>query len=192
VSSRCSLIELLGTEVALDTTIRFSPETVPVSLGEPPGRSNDHVRLYGILVVDDEAFIRGLLNIALRRQGFAVWLAAGGQAAVDLYRRHHDKIDAVLMDVRMPVRDGPQTLAELRAINPEIACCFMSGDLGGYSAETLRDLGAAAMLRKPFHLDEVFQVLGKLTNGSSTRYLAPPPVIQGTCRLEPMTASNKG
>jgi CheY-like chemotaxis protein len=47
-----------------------------------------------------------------------VWLAAGGQEALDLYQRHREAIDVVLLDVRMPGLDGPQTLAALRALNP--------------------------------------------------------------------------
>jgi ActR/RegA family two-component response regulator len=43
----------------------------------------------------------------------------------------------------------------------------MSGDLGSYTAERLRKLGAAAVLSKPFHLDEVAQALWELaTNGN--------------------------
>ncbi len=108
--------------------------------------------------------MRRLLSVALRQQGFAVWLAADGEEAADLYERNHETIDVVLIDVRMPRRDGPQTLADLREINPAISCCFMSGDFGGYSEETLRDLSSAAVLRKPFHLDEIGQTLRELTH----------------------------
>jgi CheY-like chemotaxis protein len=113
----------------------------------------------GVLVVDDEACIRKLLEAGLRQEGLAVWLAASGQEALDLYRRHRDAIDVVLLDVRMPGLDGPQTLAALQELNPQVCCCFMSGGLGSYTGEGLRDLGAAAVLPKPFRLPEVARVL---------------------------------
>jgi CheY-like chemotaxis protein len=116
----------------------------------------------GILAVDDEWYVRGLLDAGLRQHGFALWLAADGRAALDLYRRHGRAIDVVLLDVRMPDLDGPQTLAALREINPHIRCCFMSGDPGRYTERELCDLGAAAVIRKPFRLAEVARVLGTM------------------------------
>jgi CheY-like chemotaxis protein len=121
-------------------------------------------RKYGILVVDDEEAVRGVLNIGMSHQGFAVWLAANGQEALDLYRRHRQGIDVVLMDVRMPGLDGPQTLAELQQLNPQVRCCFMSGHLGSYTEWKLCDLGALAVLQKPFRPAEVAQVLWELAS----------------------------
>lgn len=121
-------------------------------------------RQNGILVVDDEAAVRGVLNVGLRQQGFAVWLAANGQEALDLYRHHSHAIDMVLLDVRMPGRDGPQTLAALQELNPDLRCCFMSGDLGSYAEWQLCELGAAVVIRKPFRLAEVAETLRELVN----------------------------
>ena len=89
-------------------------------------------RAYGILVVDDEHHLRGVLGHSMRRQGFAVWLAADGHEALALYRRHRAAIDVVLLDVHMPGPDGPRTLAALRGLNPQLRCWFMSGDLGSF------------------------------------------------------------
>jgi CheY-like chemotaxis protein len=126
---------------------------------EPLGATS---RKCGILVADDEAWVRGVLDIGMRREGFAVWLAANGYEALEMYRRQRETIDAVLLDIRMPGLDGPQTLAALQELNPQIRCCFMSGDLGDYTESELHDLGAAAFFPKPFHLAEVAQVLVEL------------------------------
>jgi CheY-like chemotaxis protein len=126
---------------------------------------------YGILVADDEEGVRGVLDIGMRQQGFDVWLAADGREALDLYRRHGEAIDVVLLDVRMPGQDGPQTLAALQQLNPRVRCCFMSGDFDcyneggrGYTEKKLRDLGAAGVLPKPFRLDEIAQLLWQLAS----------------------------
>jgi CheY-like chemotaxis protein len=113
----------------------------------------------GVLVVDDQAGIRELLALSLRRDRFAVWVAAGGREALDVYREHRDAIDVVLLDVNMPAFDGPQTLRALQQLDPHVRCCFMSGDLGGYTEGGLLGLGAAAVLRKPFRLADVARTL---------------------------------
>src|SRR5205814_4909737 len=131
----------------------LAPGTEQGRLAESAAASRATPRAYGILVVDDEAAMRGVLNIAMRQQGFVVWLAANGREALDLYRRHRAAIDVILLDVRMPGLDGPQTLAALQEINPHVRCCFMSGDLGSYTEGVLRDFKAAAGLPKPLRLD---------------------------------------
>jgi CheY-like chemotaxis protein len=123
-------------------------------------------RTYGILVADDEWAVRAVLSVVLRARGFALWLASDGHEALDLYRRCHEAIDVVLLDVCMPRRDGPQTLAALREVNPQVRCCFMSGDLGRYTEQGLRDLGAAAVLQKPFRVAEIAQALWELAGGA--------------------------
>src|SRR5262245_34022324 len=96
----------------------------------------------GILIADDEELLRTMLQVVLRRQGFNVWMAADGVEAEQLYRKHAHEIDLVLLDVRMPILDGPGTLAALRRQTPGVRCCFMSGDMGGGTPEDLLALGA--------------------------------------------------
>src|SRR5947209_17801646 len=103
-----------------------------------------------ILVVDDEALIRAVLEQVLRQAGFAVRLAGDGAEAIDLYQRYHAEIGLVLLDVRMSGRDGPQTLSALKDLDPGVRCCFMSGSTGAYSVEELLALGAVGFVSKPF------------------------------------------
>jgi CheY-like chemotaxis protein len=116
----------------------------------------------GVLIVDDQPGVRAVLQVGLEQQGFCTWVAADGFLALRLYRQHRAVMDVVLLDVCMPGLDGPQTLAGLREVNPQVRCCFMSGDLGRHTEGGLRDLGAAAVLLKPFCLGEVARVLRQL------------------------------
>src|SRR5205807_6812002 len=116
----------------------------------------------GILVVDDDAAVRFLLDIGLQQYGFAVWQAGDGQEALEVYHQERSEIDLVLLDVRMPRLDGPQTLAALLQLNPQIRCCFMTGQAGRYTHDGLLQLGAALVIPKPFQLAEVAQTLAKL------------------------------
>lgn len=119
-------------------------------------------RQYGVLVVDDQESIRKMLDFGLRHHGFAVFLAANGHKAFDVYRCHFTAIDVVLLDVRMPDRDGPQTLVALQSINPLVRSCFMSGDAGSYTVKNLMDLGAMSVFTKPFCLTQLATTLRDL------------------------------
>lgn len=122
----------------------------------------DRPRPAGVLVVDDDGLIRSMLGTGLRQQGVRVWLAANGREAVEVYGRHAGEIDLVLLDVRMPGLDGPQTLAALEKIDPRVRCCFMSGDTGTYTSRELLRPTVLRVFRKPFRLDDVAEVLAGL------------------------------
>jgi CheY-like chemotaxis protein len=119
-------------------------------------------RKYGILVVDDDREVRSLLKKGLQGQGLDVWLACDGQQALELFWRYREMIDLVLLDVCMPGLDGPQTALALLQLQPQIRLCFMSGDLGVYTNRKLRDLGALAVIPKPFRLAEIAAMLWEL------------------------------
>jgi CheY-like chemotaxis protein len=133
-----------------------TPAISPQPPAEPPEGP-------GVLVADDEALVRRLLNDALHAHGFRVWLAADGEEAVDLFRQHADAIALALLDVRMPRRNGPETLTALRALKPQLLACFVSGHTGHYSDQELLALGAAAVFHKPFRVSEVMRELKELT-----------------------------
>jgi CheY-like chemotaxis protein len=117
-----------------------------------------------VLLVEDEPAVLRMLDFALRSHAFTVRRAARGEAAVEVYQRHRETIAVVLLDVQMPEMDGPQTLAALRAVDPEVRCVFMSGHTGRYTDEELRALGVAHVLQKPFSsLDQVIRVLCEVT-----------------------------
>lgn len=109
----------------------------------------------GVLVVDDEEGIRRVLQVGLRSYGLTVWVAADGHEAAEVYRSFRDAIDIILLDVRMPGRDGPQTLLALRELDPDARACFMSGFAGQYSDQNLLDRGALAVFKKPLRLGEL-------------------------------------
>jgi CheY-like chemotaxis protein len=94
-----------------------------------------------------------------------VWTAANGREAIDLYREHREDIAAVLLDVRMPGLDGPETLGALRNLNPEVLACSMSGDTSDSGLEELRQDGAVYVIVKPFLVCELTPVLWLLAQG---------------------------
>jgi CheY-like chemotaxis protein len=116
------------------------------------------------LIVDDAAVVRSVLGQALFRSGCAVWTAAEGQQAIDLYRQHGAEIDLVVLDVQMPGLDGVQTLEALRTINSNVRCCFLTG--GSTAEEELLSLGAVEVILKPAEPEAIVEALQRLLAGA--------------------------
>ena len=111
-----------------------------------------------ILVVDDEAAIRGLLIELLADEGYSVISATNGRTALDLARRHRP--DLIVMDVMMPELDGPETVRLLRAAaeTSHIPVVLMSA---GHSISP--DSGSAvAFVSKPFNIEHLIAVVAGL------------------------------
>jgi two-component system, OmpR family, response regulator len=106
-----------------------------------------------VLVVDDETNIVELLSVSLKFQGFEVYTAANGPAALD--RAREVRPDAVILDVMMPGMDGFGVLRRLRADGIDAPVLFLT------ARHTLQDkiagltLGGDDYITKPFSLEEV-------------------------------------
>jgi DNA-binding NtrC family response regulator len=123
-----------------------------------------------ILVVDDEVLLRTLLVRGLNEGGFRAIVARNGQEALNLFAARQQEIALVLLDVRMPGMDGLETLERLKRIDPDVRCCFMSGDLGGRSVGQLEATGALHLFAKPFLLDDLLTTLRRLTGKEESHH----------------------
>jgi DNA-binding response OmpR family regulator len=116
--------------------------------------------LANILVVEDEAHLAQGLLFNLRAEGYAVQLAVDGETALEMIAA--DPIDAVLLDVMLPGRDGFSVAAELRAQQNFIPILMLTARsrpedvLLGFSA------GADDYLPKPFDLSILLARLNSL------------------------------
>jgi len=145
----------------MDSPHRISPAPVV----EPSARKRHQKP--GVLVVDDEHLVRIMVQLALERKGFNVWLATNGREAIDLYLAHREDIAVVLLDDCLPDLDGPETLDALRELDCEVPVCFMNGKTGDYNPEELRQRGAANVIAKPFLLADMVSILRLLTRGAA-------------------------
>ncbi|MBI1351894.1 MAG: response regulator [Actinomycetales bacterium] len=104
-----------------------------------------------ILVVDDEEDIRRLAQISLTRVGgHEVLTAASGAECLRVLEER--RTDAVLLDVMMPVLDGTETLARIRAgaKTHDIPVVFMTAGVVESDMARLRTLAISGVLNKPF------------------------------------------
>jgi DNA-binding NtrC family response regulator len=125
-------------------------------------------RLPGILIVDSDPRSRAELVRAMEEQGWRVWAAPDGEAAIEVYRRHDDRIDIVLVDLQLPGLHGMRVLSELAEINPELPTCAMSGNVSPYAASAFRRMSSTPLFTKPmdmralsFILHEMIAPVGK-------------------------------
>ena len=109
----------------------------------------------GILVVDDEPLIRGLLERMLQLDGYLVWTAPDGPAAMEIMRQWGNLIDLALIDWCMPVWDGGQTARELCQLDPGLRWMAMTGYQETVVRKDMMEAGAQAVITKPFHIAEV-------------------------------------
>jgi two-component system nitrogen regulation response regulator NtrX len=119
-----------------------------------------------ILIVDDEANIRGTLKGVLAREGWHVDDAPSVAAARTLLREAYD---LVLLDVWFPGENGLDLLKSIREDAPETTVVMMSGHADVETAVQATRLGAYDFLEKPLSLERLLVIL---RNASASRALA--------------------
>ena len=80
-----------------------------------------------VLIADDEAPVREVLEHMLARLGFTVEIAVDGREAVTRFRAQADRYAAVLLDLSMPRCDGGEALREIRAVRADAVVIVMTG-----------------------------------------------------------------
>ncbi len=110
-----------------------------------------------ILLVEDEARLRELIEHVLSDKGYHVVAAANGPEALRILATHTSSIDLMLTDVVMPAMRGQELAEQLRERYPNMAVIYMSG----YTDNALMHSGAlpegTAFLQKPFTPDVVLR-----------------------------------
>ncbi|HPE03926.1 MAG TPA: ATP-binding protein [Thauera sp.] len=185
------LVELMGgaigvrSQPGLGSTFWFElplervagSEPASAAIPAPAAASASGSRLAGmhVLVVDDSAMNRDLVQRALALEGAEATLAADGQQAIELLRSRPRAFDAVLMDVQMPVLDGLSATRRIRdelglAALPVIA--FTAG-VGADQQAAARAAGADDVLPKPMDLEQMTLLLLRWVEPTGLREATP-------------------
>ncbi|HEX8212529.1 MAG TPA: sigma-54 dependent transcriptional regulator [Longimicrobium sp.] len=109
-----------------------------------------------ILVIDDETAILDTLRILLRREGFQVETAVGGQQGVA--RMEELRPDVVLSDVRMPNVGGLEVLLAAKELDPSLPVILMTAQASLQTAIRAVNEGAFYYIQKPFANDEMVAI----------------------------------
>jgi two-component system response regulator PilR (NtrC family) len=113
-----------------------------------------------ILIADDEALARQSVAEALRDEGYQVYEAADGQAALKLLE--DVEVDLVLSDLKMPGADGLTVLKTVRDLYPQTMVMLMTAYASVETVVEALRLGTQDYLLKPILLDDVLHKVHRL------------------------------
>lgn len=114
-----------------------------------------------VLIVDDDHHIVYLLKMVLEGHGFnIVGTAANGQIAVEKYKTLPEKPDIIIMDYRMPIKDGIEALNDILKIDGCSRIIMATADVE-VKREALK-AGALKVINKPFKFEELFDSINEL------------------------------
>jgi PAS domain S-box-containing protein len=117
-----------------------------------------------ILVVDDESSIREITKAILQTHGYRVLLARDGTEALALYVQHRRDIRVVVIDLMMPILNGPAAIRALREIDPQACIIAVSGVAANAKAIDSANLRVQAFLPKPFTAEKLLTTLREALN----------------------------
>ncbi len=118
-----------------------------------------------ILLAEDDAALRALMEDVLKNHGYSVIVAGDGDAALKLFMENSEEIDLLFLDVVMPGKNGKEVYYDARELKPDIKVLFYSG----YNEEVITNKGFSETpvlcLKKPVELNEVLNVVRAILDG---------------------------
>ncbi|MEZ4590718.1 MAG: PAS domain S-box protein [Chloroflexota bacterium] len=112
-----------------------------------------------VLVIDDQDAILSVAEDMLTARGMQVLLANNGPAGIQLFLAQKERIDLVLLDLKMPGMGGDEVFAQLKAISPEVRVIIASG----YGEQELLDYFArhedVTFLQKPYRFQSLIETV---------------------------------
>ena len=116
-----------------------------------------------ILIIEDDAEVRALIQRLLEKEGYDVQIAENGVDGIEAFRAGSP--DVVITDLLMPRQDGIETIKEIRDLDAETKILAISGG-GPYSPKThlkrARGVGAQETLAKPFAPSDLLNAVSRL------------------------------
>jgi PAS domain S-box-containing protein len=152
------------------TRFRVFLPALPESAVPPtvePGREIPWSGSGQILVVDDEAPVRGSAKAMLERFGFQVLEAADGVEGLALYREKAASIRAILLDFAMPNMDGGELVRELKHLGITIPVILSSGFDESVVGSAFEPGDLAACVQKPYRFQQLREVLQRVLEPSA-------------------------
>jgi CheY-like chemotaxis protein len=115
-----------------------------------------------VLVVENEPFMREAVEDILDIFGLKVISTSTGHEGIAAYLSNKDKIDLVILDMRLPGMDGPETLRMLRSIDPYVKVLIASGYDEQEVRRQLKDQQTVSILKKPYNADTLLSTVERI------------------------------
>ncbi len=114
-----------------------------------------------ILLVDDERAVAGSVKLLLERLGYRAVVFNLPDEALAHFWSAPASFDAAILDYQMPGMTGVTLAGRLLAHRPGLPVLIASGFSGAHTAESLRELGIAALIPKPIELPQLAAALAQ-------------------------------
>ncbi|MFW9996908.1 MAG: response regulator [Candidatus Odinarchaeota archaeon] len=125
-----------------------------------------------LMIVEDNREICAFYELLFSINGYSVVCkASNGDEAVEFYRRAREYPEIIVMDYRMPLKDGINTSREILQINPKQVIIFVSAD--STIKERAEELGIVQFIEKPFEMDYLLNSLKKALIVARNREISP-------------------
>lgn len=112
-----------------------------------------------VLIVDDDEIIRTQLEKELKRNFFQTYLSADGSTTLEIFAK--EKIDIMLLDIKLPDMDGLELLQKIKSEKPGCEVIVITGfGTQEIAIQSLRR-GAIDYIEKPIKMDELYTALGR-------------------------------
>jgi two-component system cell cycle sensor histidine kinase/response regulator CckA len=102
-----------------------------------------------ILFADDDKICLDVSVQMLQKLGYTVLEAKDGKEAIEVYKNNQDKVDLVILDMKMP-HNGGHTFEQLKKMNADLKIILTSGYSEDYGIRELVKQGCDGFLQKPF------------------------------------------
>ncbi|RZL09969.1 MAG: PAS domain S-box protein [Rubrivivax sp.] len=173
-------------EVGRGTTVKLylpryagdDAEDPPVP-GSPPVPEADVGEV--VLVVEDEAVVRGLIVEVLAELGYQAIEAADGPSGLEILSRPQQRIDLLVTDIGLPGLNGRQLADAARVTRPDLKVLFMTGYAENAAIANGFLEAGMAMITKPFAMDALALRMRDMIEGKAPS----PPSPSVTSRAKP-------
>ncbi|HEY0305485.1 MAG TPA: response regulator, partial [Longimicrobiales bacterium] len=135
-----------------------------------------------ILIIDDDAGIRGLMARHFSRRGFQVEQAEAAEEVIERFGGRVPRFDVVLTDVHLPGESGVEFARRIKASRPEQPVVFMTGDSDASIARQALRNGASGFLLKPFQFSEVDTAVRNAVQRKRAHVTVDAQVVLGPAR----------
>jgi len=120
-----------------------------------------------ILLVDDEEEVLKVGDKFLKAMGYQVLTARDGKEAIQIYQKHKQSIDLVLLDIIMPYMKGGEVFDRLKEINPNVKVLLSSGYSIDGEATKILERGGKDFIQKPFDMKQLSQTIRPILKNNS-------------------------
>jgi len=111
-------------------------------------------------VIEDDANLRTLIEMLLKRLGYEVLLADNGWKGLELYRREH--LDVIVLDLKLPGMDGVEVLKQIRSLDLHQLVIVVTVDGTPKTEREVRALGVSEFIVKGSSIHSLGDTLKRL------------------------------